>query len=132
MTITTCDVNHGRSMLRIQDFPLGGRRPTTWMIFGGNMCENKRIGSRGGGGRGEGVDLPMGIKTETFKIYKSRIYYANYRMKCKHLTPKNLIIHCENDESVCLSISSKACTPVICVIIAAPLLVVAACTMGKG
>ena len=42
---------------RIQDFPwrrrawthFGGRGPLTRLFFGKNVCENERIGSRGGG-----------------------------------------------------------------------------------
>ena len=29
--------------------PLGGRGPPTWVLFGKNVCENKRIWSHGGG-----------------------------------------------------------------------------------
>ena len=29
---------------------LGGHGPPTWALFGENVCENERIGSRGGGG----------------------------------------------------------------------------------
>ena len=28
--------------------PLGGRGPPTWALFGENVCENQRIGSRRG------------------------------------------------------------------------------------
>ena len=30
--------------------PLGGCGPPTWALFSENVCENKRIGSHGGGG----------------------------------------------------------------------------------
>ena len=29
--------------------PLGGHQPPTWVLFGKNVCENKRIGSCWGG-----------------------------------------------------------------------------------
>ena len=29
---------------QIQDFLLGGRQPSTWVLFGKNVCKNKRIG----------------------------------------------------------------------------------------
>ena len=32
-------------------FPVGGRGHPTWVLFGENVCENERIGSRWGGGR---------------------------------------------------------------------------------
>ena len=31
-------------------FPVGGRGPPTWALFGENVCKNERIGSHGGGG----------------------------------------------------------------------------------
>ena len=30
--------------------PVRGQGPPTWPLFAKNVCENKRIGSRGGGG----------------------------------------------------------------------------------
>ena len=40
------------SQSAIQDFPLGGgRRSPMWALFGGNVCEIERIGSRWGGER---------------------------------------------------------------------------------
>ena len=38
-------------------FPVGGRRPPTRVLFGGNVCQNERIGShwRGGGVRAGGT-----------------------------------------------------------------------------
>ena len=30
-------------------FPVGGRGPPTWALFGENVCENERIGSHRGG-----------------------------------------------------------------------------------
>ena len=47
---------------RIEDFPLGGRRPPTRALFGENVCENERIGSHWGGGgacRWRPPDPPM-------------------------------------------------------------------------
>ena len=29
-------------------FPVGGHGPPTWVLFGENVCENKRIGSHRG------------------------------------------------------------------------------------
>ena len=43
-------------------FPVGGRGPPTWALFGENVCENERIGSHGGGGACAGhapLDPPM-------------------------------------------------------------------------
>ena len=43
-------IKFGINPWRIQDFPLGGGRPSpTWALFGENVCENERIGSRWGG-----------------------------------------------------------------------------------
>ena len=40
---------------RIQDFPLGGRRPPTHTLFSKNICENKRNGSCWGGAHASGT-----------------------------------------------------------------------------
>ena len=47
----------------------GGRhRPLTWALFGENVCENERIGSRWGGGRRRRpLDQPIGREKEVKK-----------------------------------------------------------------
>ena len=41
-------------------FPVGGRGPPTWVLFGKNVCENERIWShRGGVGPARPLDPPM-------------------------------------------------------------------------
>ena len=40
--------------------PFGGCRPLTWVLFGKNVCENERIGSRLGWAYADGTPPPTG------------------------------------------------------------------------
>ena len=56
---------------RIQVFPLvgvGGHRPLTWVLFGGNMCKNERIEFHMGGGYMPAA--PPRCATNVFSISK--------------------------------------------------------------
>ena len=56
----------------------GGRRPLPWVLFGKNVCENQRIGSRFGGGHWRPPpDLPMRCHFENMKITKLLCYQRN-------------------------------------------------------
>ena len=69
-------------------FPVGGRGPPMWALFGVKVCENKRIGSHRGRALGMPPDPPMFIKEKCTIIREAcshsilhRERISNYRVR---------------------------------------------------
>ena len=60
MSCSVTPDDHVSGGSRISRWGGGGRRPPMWALFGKNVCENERIGSRLGGGSTRRQQPPPG------------------------------------------------------------------------
>ena len=70
-------------------FPVGGWAPTCWgcqppmwVLFGGNVCENKRIGSHWGGGGGTSAAPPGSANEISWSVSDINVHWSSTAGAC--------------------------------------------------